>query len=74
MIKMISFINCTSGFHQKITPEDIEEEEFQELLKTEEGRQQLEQFHTTKGNPVGGYEKLVDDPFEEWKKIRTYKI
>ncbi len=57
----------------KITPEDIDEEEFQKLLKTEEGRHQLEQFRTTKGNPIGGYEKLVDDPFEEWKKSERVK-
>ena len=57
----------------KIIPEDFDEEEFQELLKTEEGRHQLEQFHTTKGNPIGGHEKLVDDPFEEWKKSERTK-
>lgn len=57
----------------KIIPEDIDEKEFQELLDTEEGRRQLEQFHTTKGNPIGGYEKLVDDPFEAWKKSERAK-
>jgi small-conductance mechanosensitive channel len=57
----------------KITPEDFEEEEFQELLKTKEGRHQLERFRTTKGNPIGGYEKLVDNPFEEWKKSERAK-
>lgn len=57
----------------KITPEDIDEEKFQRLLKTEEGRYQLEQFRTTKGNPIGGYEKLVDNPFEEWKKSERTK-
>ena len=34
---------------------------------------QLEQFHTTKGNPIGGHEKLVDDPFGEWKKSERTK-
>ncbi len=57
----------------KIIPEDFDEEEFQELLKTKEGRHQLEQFHTTKGNPIGGHEKLVDDPFGEWKKSERTK-
>ncbi|MBC8250858.1 MAG: mechanosensitive ion channel, partial [Candidatus Nitrosopelagicus sp.] len=57
----------------KITPEDIDDEEFQKLLKTEEGRHQLEQFRTTKGNPIGGFEKLVDNPFEEWKKSERTK-
>ena len=57
----------------KITPEDIDENEFQELLKTKEGLLQLEQFRTTKGNPIGGYEKLIDKPFEEWKKSERTK-
>ena len=55
------------------TPEDMAEEEFQEHLKTEDGRKFLEQFRTTKGNPIGSYEKLVDDPFEEWKKSERIK-
>ena len=55
------------------TPEDMVEEEFQEHLKTEDGRKFLEQFRTTKGNPIGSYEKLVDDPFEEWKKSERIK-
>ena len=57
----------------KITPEDIEEDEFNEMLKTKEGMLELEQFRTTKGNPVGGYEKLIDKPFEEWKKSERAK-
>ena len=57
----------------KITPEDIREEEFKEKLKTKEGMFELEQFRTTKGNPIGGYEKLVDKPFEEWKESERSK-
>ena len=57
----------------KITPEDIEEEEFKNMLKTKEGMLELEQFRTAKGNPIGGYDKLVDDPFEEWKKSERSK-
>jgi len=57
----------------KVTPEDIGEDEFKEMLKTKEGMLELEQFRTTKGNPVGGYEKLVDKPFEEWKKSERSK-
>ena len=57
----------------KVIPEDIEEEEFNEMLKTEEGMMDLERFRTTKGNPIGGYEKLVDSPFEEWKKSERLK-
>ena len=54
-------------------PDEIEDKDFQELLKTEEGMQYLEHFRTTKGNPIGGYEKLVDDPFEDWKKSERTK-
>jgi hypothetical protein len=57
----------------KITPEDMEEKEFKELLKTKEGILQLEQFRTIKGNPIGGYEKLVNKPFEDWKKSERTK-
>ena len=57
----------------KITPEDLTEEEFQEMLKSEEGMKQLEQFRTVKGNPIGGYEKLVDSPFEKWKESERSK-
>ena len=56
-----------------ITPEEIEEEDFKEKLKTKEGMLELEQFRTSRGNPIGGYEKLVDNPFEEWKKSEREK-
>ena len=55
------------------TPDDMTEEEFQEHLKTKDGRAFLEQFRTTKGNPIGSYEKLVDNPFEKWKKAERTK-
>lgn len=51
----------------KAAPEDMEAGEFQKHLETEEGRAFLERFRTTKGNPIGSYEKLAKDPFEEWK-------
>ncbi|QMU54109.1 MAG: mechanosensitive ion channel [Nitrosopumilus sp.] len=57
----------------KIIPEDIGEKKFQNMLKTKEGMLELEQFRTMKGNPIGGYEKLVDNPFEEWKKSERLK-
>ena len=57
----------------KITPEDMDEEEFQGHLATENGRKFLEQYRTTKGNPIGGYEKLVKSPFEEWKQSERAK-
>ena len=57
----------------QITPEDIDEKEFQELLGTKEGMVYLEQFRTTKGNPIGGFEKIIENPFEEWKKSERKK-
>ena len=57
----------------KISPEEISEEEFQKHLQTKEGLQFLEEFRTSKGNPIGSYEKLVKDPFEEWKKSEREK-
>lgn len=67
-------------FHQfykwvppKHTPEDMNDEEFEKNLKTEEGRKFLEEFRTTKGLPIGSYEQLVKDPFEEWKKSERRK-
>ncbi len=77
---MRGFIDDENLFHKlykwnppKTTPEDINEKEFEELLKTEEGIKYLEQFRTTKGNPIGGYEKLIDKPFEEWKHSERKK-
>ena len=56
-----------------VVPEEIPEEEFNKHLQTEQGREYLEQFRTTKGNPIGGYEKLIKNPFEEWKKSERAK-
>ena len=57
----------------KMAPEEIPEEEFEKNLKTEEGLKFLEEFRTTKGNSIGSYEKLVKDPFKEWKKSEREK-
>ena len=57
----------------KVVPEEIPEDEFNKSLQTKEGLQYLEQFRTTKGNPIGSYEKLVKDPFEQWKKSERVK-
>lgn len=54
-------------------PEDISEDEFSDKLKTEEGRRELEAYRTTKGIPIGGFEELVKDPFEGWKKNERAK-
>ena len=57
----------------KEAPEDMAREEFERLLKTEKGVAQLEKFHTSKGNPLGAYEKNVKNPFERWKKSERSK-
>lgn len=54
-------------------PQDLDENEFLERLKTEEGRKVLECFHTSKGLPIGSYEKLVKNPFEKWKQSERTK-
>ncbi|MDH3341209.1 MAG: mechanosensitive ion channel [Nitrosopumilus sp.] len=51
----------------KHTPDELSDEEFKKKLETEEGRKFLEEFRTTKGLPIGSFEQLVKDPFEEWK-------
>ena len=52
----------------KILPEDLTKEEFKKNLQTKEGLNFLENYRTSKDVAIGSYEKLVSDPFEEWKK------
>jgi len=57
----------------KILPEDLTKEEFEKNLQTKEGVNFLENYRTGKGISIGSYEKLVSDPFEEWKKAERKK-
>jgi len=57
----------------KILPEDLTEEEFEKNLQTKEGLNFLENYRTSKDVALGSYEKLVSDPFEEWKKAERKK-
>ncbi len=57
----------------KILPEDIPKDEFEKNLQTKEGINFLENYRTTKGVPIGSYQKLVDDPFGEWKSAERKK-
>ena len=57
----------------KQTPEDLTDEEFQNYLQTEEGLQHLEAFRTSKGIPIGSYDKNVKSPFQEWKESERVK-
>ena len=67
------FQKCFKWIPPKTTPYDMKDEEFQKLMKTKEGLQFLEKYRTSRGLSVGGYEKLVEDPFEEWKKSERKK-
>ena len=57
----------------KDAPEDMDQDEYEAMLKTEEGVKRLEQFRTVQGNPIGGYEKRVKNPFEDWKRSERAK-
>lgn len=67
------FHKCFKWTPPKQAPEDLTDEDFQKYMKTSEGLQYLEQFRTSLGHPIGSYEKLVDNPFEEWKKSERKK-
>ncbi|HJJ22088.1 MAG TPA: mechanosensitive ion channel [Nitrosopumilus sp.] len=67
------FHKCYQWVPPKNTPEEIPEKEFQELLQTKEGRIFLEKFTTSGGTQIGSYQKLVKDPFSEWKKSEHKK-
>jgi len=67
------FYKCYKWIPPKTTPYDMEDEEFQKLIQTKEGLQFLEKYRTSRGLAVGGYEKLVDDPYETWKQSEKEK-
>ncbi|HET9009965.1 MAG TPA: mechanosensitive ion channel domain-containing protein [Nitrosarchaeum sp.] len=67
------FHRCYQWIPPKHSPEEISKEEFQEFLKTKEGRDHLEKFITSSGSRIGSYEKLIKDPFLEWKKSEQKK-
>ncbi|HET6517062.1 MAG TPA: mechanosensitive ion channel domain-containing protein [Nitrosopumilaceae archaeon] len=57
----------------KQPPKELTTEEFEQNLKTKEGIRVLENFRTSAGAPIGSYRKLVDKPFEEFKKSERAK-
>lgn len=57
----------------KKTPKDMTDREFQEMLKSDAGRDTLEQYRTSKGQPIGTFKPFVGNPFEEWKKSERRK-
>ena len=67
------FYKCFKWSPPQTTPYDMKDEEFEKYMQTEDGLKFLEKYHTSRGLPVGSYDKLVDDPFGEWKKIERTK-
>ena len=67
------FHKCFKWSPPQTTPYDMNDDEFQKHIQTEDGLKFLERYHTSRGLPVGSYDKLVDDPFEEWKKSERTK-
>jgi len=67
------FHRCFKWIPPQTTPYDMEDDEFQKYIQTENGLKILENYHTSRGLPVGSYEKLVNHPFKEWKKSERVK-
>ena len=67
------FHKCFKWSPPQTTPYDMKDDEFQKHIQTKEGLEFLEEYHTSRGLSVGSYSKLVDDPFEEWKKSEKIK-
>ena len=57
----------------KQKPDDLTDEEFQNYTQSEDGVRYLEAFRTSKGIPIGSYEKNVKNPFQEWKNSERAK-
>jgi len=67
------FHRCFKWAPPQTSPYDMKDEEFKKYIQTDEGLKFLEEYRTSRGLPVGSYNKLVDDPFEEWKKSERVK-
>ncbi|MBS3923347.1 MAG: mechanosensitive ion channel, partial [Nitrosarchaeum sp.] len=67
------FHRCYKWIPPKHPPEEISDKEFNEFLKTADGIDFLEKFTTSTGARIGSYQKLVKDPFSEWKKSEQKK-
>jgi len=67
------FHRCYKWVPPKHPPEEISNDEFNELLQTPQGRDFLEKFTTSTGARIGSYQKLAKDPFSEWKKSEQKK-
>jgi len=57
----------------KTHPEDLTKEEFEINLQSKDVLNFLENYRTSKGVTIGSYEKMGNDPLEEWKKAERKK-
>jgi len=67
-------------FHQlfkwnppKHKPAEIPKDEYLEKMKSPEGIRSLENFHTSKGIPIGNFKQLKPNAFEIWQKSENKK-
>ena len=67
------FYKCFKWFPPKTTPYEMKDEEFKKYLGTKEGLGFLEKYRTSNGLSIGSYKKLVEDPFDVWKKSERGK-
>jgi len=67
------FHKCFKWLPPKTAPYEMKDEEFKKYLGTKEGLEFLEKYRTSNDLPVGSYEKLVEDPFDVWKKSERGK-
>lgn len=67
------FHKCFKWLPPKTAPYEIKDEEFKKYLETKEGLEFLEKYRTTKGLSIGTYDKLVEDPFDLWRKSEQTK-
>jgi len=67
------FHKCFKWLPPKTAPYEMKDEEFKKYLGTKEGLGFLEKYRTSNGLPIGSYEKLVEDPFDVWKKSERSK-
>jgi len=67
------FHKCFKWLRPKTAPYEMKDEEYKKYLETKEGLEFLEKYRTTKGLSIGSYEKLVEEPFDVWKKSERKK-
>jgi len=67
------FHKCFKWLPPKTAPYEMKDEEFKKYLGAKEGLGFLEKYRTSNGLSIGSYKKLVEDPFDVWKKSERSK-